>query len=396
MRNVTSPICCMLRHAPKSIVIGVLICACRFGTAANAGPSAAGRPSTPERYSVQDLGVLPLIGVADETIRIGINDDGAISYWTDGPASSSIDACLWDHGVNHDLGRLPDCSNSVTFALNNKDEVVGWSVAGATMVGSDSFKRAFVYQSGCMQYLGSLGGKDSQALAISDNGDIVGKSLTYAAVDHAFLYRAAHMTDLGTLPGGTYSAAYGVNRHGDIVGESNIPGRLDTLGTTAGTNGQPVRRAVLWHDGKIQDLHVNPGMDSVARSINRRGQIVGYMDTRAAGPNRTTTSGGFHAFLYDHRRTTDLGTLGSDPSVAIDINDAGQIVGWFCFHGPVFHAFIWQDGAMRDLSRLVPSDSGWNITRAYSINGSGQVTCIGRRPGGATHALLLTPVSGPR
>ncbi|WP_232442189.1 hypothetical protein [Burkholderia ubonensis] len=37
---------------------------------------------------------------------------------------------------------------------------------------------------------------------------------------HAFLFENGVVTDLGNLPGGTSSAAFGINEHGQVVGEA--------------------------------------------------------------------------------------------------------------------------------------------------------------------------------
>ena len=41
----------------------------------------------------------------------------------------------------------------------------------------------------------------------------------------------------------------------------------------------------------------------------------------------TTAAGEIHAFVWQNGFTTDLGTLGGSHSRALDINEAGQIVG---------------------------------------------------------------------
>jgi probable HAF family extracellular repeat protein len=78
------------------------------------------------------------------------------------------------------------------------------------------------------------------------------------------------ITDLGTLPGGYESIAYGINNRGQVVGYS----------TTA--SGE--YHAFLWEDGEMTDLGTLGGAYSVAYGINSRGQVVGY-SASASGEN---------------------------------------------------------------------------------------------------------------
>lgn len=82
--------------------------------------------------------------------------------------------------------------------------------------------------------LGTLGGKESAAVAINEHGQIVGYSDTGAkenglTISHAFLWQNRKMTDLGTLGGGR-SSAVAINEHGQIIGWSGgqIVGWSDT------------------------------------------------------------------------------------------------------------------------------------------------------------------------
>jgi probable HAF family extracellular repeat protein len=115
------------------------------------------------------------------------------------------------------------------------------------------------------------------------------------------------MTDLGTLPGDSYSCAYGINEKGQVGGESHT-------GTGDG-------HAFLWENGVMTDLGTLPGdLYSCAYGINDNGQIVGESFTDYSD---------FHAFLWQNGVMTDLGTLpGASNSRAHGINDKGQIVGY--------------------------------------------------------------------
>ena len=87
------------------------------------------------------------------------------------------------------------------------------------------------------------------------------------------------MQDIGTL-GGTSSWAYGVNDHGQVVGESKVAGEI---------------HAFLYLDGVMRDLNdlIDPTSKwrlNKAVAINNAGQIVG------TGRN---PSGQEHGFLLN-------------------------------------------------------------------------------------------------
>ena len=58
-------------------------------------------------------------------------------------------------------------------------------------------------------------------------------------------------------------------------------------------------------------------------------------------------------------------------SEATGINDRGQIVG---VSFPSSHAFIWQDGIMTDLNKLIPSGSPLALISTGDINDRGEIT----------------------
>ena len=127
-----------------------------------------------------------------------------------------------------------------------------------------------------MADLGTLdyyGRGNSDAYAINNNGRVVGR--TQLAVNgnyHAFLTEDAKSilqslgSDLGTLPGGTTSYAYGVNSSDQVVGKSTVSGGA--------------YHAFLFCNGQMYDLNnlvpITSGwVFTVAYGINDSGQIVG-------------------------------------------------------------------------------------------------------------------------
>jgi probable HAF family extracellular repeat protein len=317
-----------------------------------------------KRYRAIDLGTLWQI--ADD-VAPSLNDSGLISMWTRA-ADGSVHSVLGAPGHLRDLGTLPGDGSGIGRALNNKGEVAGWSVAGANLVDSLAAVHAVVYIDGRPVPLGALGGRDSQAMAINDRGDVVGAASLKDRSKHAFLYRAGRLSDLGTLPGGSYSKAFAINDSGLIAGVSETPDRRT--------------HATLWRMDRLIDLGTLPGgRRSQATAINRRGSIAGFSE--AGGQE-------IRAFLYKDGAMSDLG---ASPVKANAINDADQIVGHAAINDRLLHAFLWQQGELLDLNKLLAGGE-WELHDAFAINDRGQILSSASRAGkDELHLLLLNPAN---
>src|SRR5262249_55036951 len=87
---------------------------------------------------------------------------------------------------------------------------------------------------------------------------------------------------------------------------------------------------------------------------------------------------------------TDLGTLGRAGSGAAAINASGQVVGYL-FDSAGRSAFVWENGVLYDLNKLIPANSGWVLTQAQGINNSGQIVGFGTLNGHQRGFLLSDP-----
>jgi probable HAF family extracellular repeat protein len=333
-----------------------------------------------------DLGVLP---GGDASTAAWISDTGLIAGQARNglvdpliPGFPEFRAVLWKDGKAIDLGTLGG-NESSAFSVNDRGQVVG--VAVNTIPDPFSFLatqlRAFLWQGGAMQDLGTLGGPEAWALFVNERGQVAGFSLTNAApnpttgfpTQDPFLWENGTMLDLGTL-GGTFGWPYSLNNRGEVVGPSNLSGDLTF-------------HPFLWDRGVLTDLGTLGGDNGQANSVSDAGEIVGKADL--PGPLPQTHD----AFLWKNGVMTDLGTQDGDPcSNALNINSKGQIVGGSSDCFGFRHAFLWEHGGpMIDLNTLVAPSSGLTLTQAGYINDRGEIAGAGVLPDGDTHAFLLIP-----
>jgi probable HAF family extracellular repeat protein len=324
--------------------------------------------STPPRsatatphFDVVDLGYF-MAREIDE--RPGLNQYAHVASWQV-VGQTTVDAAAVTAEGAMLIPGTPESSNSFAFGINDGDELAGIIESRSDIRDT----QAFLYRSGSLQILPSLGGRSAAAKSINKDGVVVGNALTEDRQMHAVKWKDGQAHDLGALPGGDFSRAFDVNSHGDIAGEAN-----------AASKGRG--HAVLWSHERIHDLGLlHGGTLSSAQAVNEKRQAVGYADDG---------DGGSRAVLFSDGRVTDLGSLGDGPSNAVSINDTGQIVGSSAVAEGKMRAFFWEKGHLYDLNQLIAPESGWLLLAAYRINANGQILAYGFYQG-HTHACLLTP-----
>lgn len=186
------------------------------------------------------------------------------------------------------------------------------------------------------------------------------------------------VTDLGTLPNGTFSlAASGITDNRLIGGAAALP--------------DGTQHAVLWDKGRILDIAL-PGLSGTAGAklnssvfgVNQRAQAAGQVETQTPDTENFCLYGtGLQCvpFLWEHGKMTALPTLGGNNGAASAINKRGEIAGVAenntsdasC---PLpqafdFEAVVWglTRGEVRELRPL----SGDTVGFAFSINDLGEV-----------------------
>ena len=139
---------------------------------------------------------------------------------------TSMQTAFLHDGQMHELGTLPGGISSSGNAINDHDQVTGYSITSFP-----SLARAFLYD-GTMHELGTLGMDESYGYDINNHADIVGDCVSVTnggqGVAHLpFLYtRENGMVDLNTLvdlpPGWRLLSAEAINDSGQITGHAQF------------------------------------------------------------------------------------------------------------------------------------------------------------------------------
>jgi probable HAF family extracellular repeat protein len=195
---------------------------------------------------------------------------------------------------------------------------------------------------------------------INRHGMVVGYSQVQvpAGVDpyRAFRWTAeTGMVELAGL-GGPSSRAEDVNDHGQVVGTAQAP--------------EGHSHAVMWDaDGTVHDLGTLGGRYSSASAINNRGQVVGVA-TNASERGR--------GFIWSERDgMVDLGLPASEFAEPLDINGAGVVVGYWMQGETVQLPFKWTKRSGLTLLDTLGGSSG----AAEAINSRGDIVGYAIRDG---------------
>ena len=341
-----------------------------------------------------DLGALPGVNssfanwISPRGLIAGFSQNGAIDPLM--PGVPEINAVLWKDSEIVNLGTIEGGYESNAFAVNDRGQVAGvflntipdpFSVFGLQV-------RAFLWQNGVMEDLGTLGGPEASAYFMNERGQVAGWAFTNSTpnpgtnipTQDPFLWQEGRMIDLGTL-GGTFGVPNAMNNRGQVVGESNVVGDLTA-------------HPFLWDGKKMIDLGTFGGDSGQANWLNEAGDVVGSAFTKDDQASL--------AFLWKDGVLTNIGTVRGDAcSNALGINSKLQVVGvsadTCAFVTDQRHAFLWENDQMIDLNIFLPPGSDLQLlTDAYNINDRGEIVGLGVPPGcgdefACGHAFVLIP-----
>lgn len=357
----------------------------------------------PTHYAVIDLGN---VGPVGQPFQVTNNNliSGASAVGT------ALHAVLWYRGRMLDLATTGlGGQNSQAFGVNVWGQAVGEAETAQPAEGEDfcSFGLLglpsaggtclpFLWQNGAMNPLPTLGGNNGIATKINSLGVVAGtaENSTPDSCLHGLLqnqskpvvWRNRAAQELPTYPGDPDGAVFGINDAGQAAGASGTctPGSVLTP-----VNLQPLH-ALLWESGQPIDLGNLGGTGLFfgiqAENLNNRGQVIGWSDIQG--------NTNFHAFLWTRETgMLDLETLSGDVnSLAIGINDAGQIVGASLDANFNPRAFLRVNETLIDLNTLVPADTSLYLVTACSINDRSEIIGIAiDKTTGDVHGYLAVP-----
>jgi len=205
--------------------------------------------------------------------------------------------------------------------------------------------------------------KRAEILQSMRAASIIGALATVVLACAADVFAQPAITNLGTLPGGHYSYAHGVNADGSVV----------VGGSAVNDSSEFNDHAFRWtRAGGMQDLGTLPGSTlpfggfSYANGVSGDGSVV---IGEAAGPTDIITYRGFHWSAAGGMQ--DLGALpDATESFAYGVSgDGSVVVGWSHPLADIPHAFRWTaGGGMQDLGAL--PEGGGSVALAVNEDGS--------------------------
>ncbi len=237
---------------------------------------------------------------------------------------------------------------TVACAINAGGSVAGYGLSGGKM-------QSFTMNEGKFRTLPGLRGEDCFAEAINERGDAAGASfLDDSDTLHAVVWRDGKPNDLGTLPGLPDSLALAVNRDGAAVGGAFPP------------DGENFKLKVAYGE----NFNLKVACDLLEKKRHHFRQIPDFKHSFAD----------FLSFKYP-----DLTIISAYQTGGFNLGAANE-----SNNSDIPHAFVWRNGKITDLNTLLPPGSGWNLAIASGINDNGQICGLGLHDG-KVRAFLLNP-----
>lgn len=275
--------------------------------------------STTQLARGRGLGAFSFTGIdyprAMQTRALGINSAGTVV--------GSFDDSDGTHGFVLREERfssidVPGSTSTQARAINAREEIVGYSGD------ADGNLHGFFFYKGHFRVIDIPFATETRAEGIDDAGVISGEYVESDDNEHGFLLRDKEFTSFD-VPGSDSTDIRMVANDGEFVGDFD--------------DGVTVLGFVRKKHGVLVTLQFPGSVDTAARWINDRDEIVGRWDDNSIPPQIPCTTQ-CHGFYWWHGEFQSIDVPAATSTVALGINDRGQIVGRFVDSAGNVHGFL--------------------------------------------------------
>ena len=283
-------------------------------------------------------------------------------------------AFRWTADTGLELIPMPGGTTESQALAINGSKVVGTYSNPELELGVTGF--LYDFEADEFTSLGTLsGGNWSEARGINSLGQITGFwGSNVIGFWKAFIWDKGEMIDIGPSLGEADSRALGINENGAITGWMGVGNIIDS-------------HAFIWNDGRVTELPFIPGgFTSEGWSLNCHLDVVGR--GRFFDPELNAIV--WRAFAYVEGEAFRLDALpGPSHSIAFEINNVRTVVG-----GSNSRAFKWEVGVLTDLNDLIGPTFNGVANVARGINQAGKIVAEAHSDDlDATVGVLLSPIN---
>jgi len=312
----------------------------------------------PYTITITDLGVLP---GATYSSGYAINNTGLAAGVV--TSAAGLQPALFQNGTITPIPNFDASGVTIPVRLNDAGDLILNQNVGGTSINYAIWRDV----AGTYHRLPPYPGGDVlrvTARGINSAAHIVGmvRESIVSPVEHGVIWRSgAFFQDIGAMAGYNSTSPEDINDQGAVVGTS--------INTTNFN-----RTAFLWQNGAFTDLGINGGA-AKATAMNNTGTVVGYIN------------GGFPVRWVNGQRSSLPVPAGVIQPTPVDVNDAGDIIGWGTSSAPgvLYSSAFWRNGS----GILLPPWPGATQTLVRTINNLGEIIGEGNLvPGGPMHALV--------
>jgi probable HAF family extracellular repeat protein len=371
----------LIRQTRGSVWVGLAVGACLYTALA---PYARCGPIE-SAYSITEVPTVPTVPSPATPYVAGWREDAAGTWFGNEFVFSTMydggmlgtEPVKWSNGV---LSPLAADTYGFVNDMNAAGQVVGdleGPITNQPPTGTND--QAYLYSGGTLTMLGTFGARQSNALAISGNGQIaigLQNANTTTAPESIIIDKNGAITP---IPAPSPNASMGVtaiNNAGQVLGSYLSP-------TTNASH------AYLYSDGKTIDLGAlvnSPNLMNNPIAMSSNGIVVGMSSTD------TTWHGAMGAYIYYNGVMSAIPNYNGNEFIPSQVNAQGLVLGNIWLGNTNYESALYNSvtGSMELLNSLIPASASVGTLVASTIDDQGDIFASAT-VNGQTVSYELTP-----